>query len=349
MQAHRPGEILIVDGDTDFLSMCAVTLGRRGHAVRICAYEAEAREHVERHFFDALICGEKLPDGSGVEFCTWVKSHEDLQGLPVGLLVNAATQNNPDPLAALGIGGGQGAMSMSGPTAPDDFILRPIRPEELVLRVVSLMRLRRYRDEIGNALTTLLAVAEGVEEQDKRAKGHCRRLAVMAVLLGAASGCDEYQLLTLERAGYLHDIGKVAIPGGILEKSQPLTAREMEIIKSHPQLGENLCKPVMALQPVLPIIRHHHERGDGTGYPDGLRADKIPLLAQMFSLVDVYDSLRTWRPYRPPLQSWQAVEVMRGEVERGYWNRKFFETFSREVVPILNDHLDAHHVLWPEE
>ncbi len=350
MQAHRPGEILVVTGDTEFLSLAAMTLGRRGHAVRICAYGAEARTHVERHYFDAVLCAQNLPDGSGIEFCTWIKSHEDLQGLSVGLLVDAGSQNTQDPLEAIALAGAQpDGPNLSGPTAPDDFLLCPIQPEELVLRVGSLMRLRRYREEIGNALTTLLAVAEGVEEQDKRARGHCKRLAIMGVLLGAAVGCDEYQLLTLERAGYLHDIGRVSIAGAILVKSQPLTPREMEIIKGHCELGERLCAPVMALKPVLPIIRHHHERCDGTGYPDGLKWEHIPRLAQIFSIVDVYDSLRTWRPYRPPLQSWQAVEVMRQEVERGFWNRQFFDSFAREVVPTLQDHLDAHHVLWPVE
>ncbi|HEX8465185.1 MAG TPA: HD domain-containing phosphohydrolase, partial [Abditibacterium sp.] len=167
-------------------------------------------------------------------------------------------------------------------------------------------------------------------------------------LLGLAVGCDDYELLTLERAGYLHDIGKVAIPGGILEKSQPLTPREMEIVKRHCILGEKLCRPVMALQPVLPIVRHHHERGDGSGYPDGLKTEQIPRLVQLFSIVDVYDSLRTWRPYRPPLLDWQAVDVMRQEVKRGFWNRLFFETFARDVVPVLNEHLDTSHVLWPD-
>lgn len=347
MQAHRPGEILVVDGDSNFLSFAATTLQRRGHAVRICAYAAEARDHVERHFFDAVLCSMDLPDGKGGDFCAWIKSHEDLQGLPVALLVEESqTQNSDDIIANLMRDAAPGALQLSGPLAPDEFIVRTVRAEEFAIRVGALLKLRRYREEIGNALTALLAIAEGVEEQDRRAMGHCKRLSIMAVLLGAALRCDDYQLLTLERAGYLHDIGKVSIPGGVLEKLQPLTPREMEIIKQHSVLGEKLCRPVMALQPVLPIIRHHHERGDGTGYPDGLRGPEIPRLAALFSIVDVYDSLRTWRPYRPRLADWQAVEVMRHEVARGMWDREVFEIFARDVIPILNDHLDASGVLW---
>lgn len=351
MQAHRPGEILVVDGDTNFLSLAAMALQRRGHAVRTCAYEAEARTHVERVFFDAVLCRNRLPDGTGEELCTWIKSNEDLQGLPVALVFDAteaATQT--DPLVQYALSGGQGGgIKLSGPTAPDDFILLPVRPEELVLRVGSLLRLRRYREEINNTLSTLLTVAEGVEEQDKRAKGHCKRLAIMGVLLGSAMGLGDYDLLTLERAGYLHDIGKTGVPGALLEKSQPLTPREMEIIKGHCVIGERLCRPVAALQSVVPIIRHHHERGDGSGYPDGLKKDKIPRLAQLFSIVDIYESLRSWRPYRPPLLEWQALEVMQQEVHGGLWNREIFDVFARAIVPGLQEQMEATHVVWVTE
>jgi putative two-component system response regulator len=121
----------------------------------------------------------------------------------------------------------------------------------------------------------------------------------------------------------------------------------MEIIKEHCILGERLCRPVMALQPVLPIIRHHHERGDGSGYPDKLRSGQIPPLVEVFSIVDVYDSLRTWRPYRPPLSQQHAVDLMRSEVLQGYWNRDFFESFAQNVVPILDDHFRIAKVHWP--
>lgn len=348
MQAHRPGEILVVDGDSDFLSFAATTLSRRGHSVRICAYADEARSHIERHFFDAVLCGMRLPDSTGVEFCAWIKSHDELQGLPVALVVDAgALPPGPDAIADLMRDALPGALNTSGPLAPDELILRDVRAEEFVIRVGALLKLRRYREEIGNAITALLSIAEGVEEQDKRARGHCKRLSIMGVLLGSALKCDDYALLTLERAGYLHDIGKVSIAGALLEKSQPLTAREMDIIKEHAVLGEKLCNPVMALQPVLPIIRHHHERGDGSGYPDGLKSAEIPRLAQIFSVIDVYDSMRTWRPYRPPLNAVQAIEILTRETERGFWNRAVVEVFNTQIVPTLDDYLQASHVLWP--
>lgn len=350
MKAHRPGEILIVDGNTEFLSFAATALHRRGHAVRVCAYAAEARGHIERHFFDAVLCGVELPDGSGAAFCEWIKSQDELQGLPVGMVVDASKIRNPDdPLEAIMRDIAPGAPVLSGPLAPDEFILRPVRAEEFVVRVGALLKMRRYREEIGNAITTLLAVAEGIEEQDRRARGHCRRLSIMSVLLGAAAGLDEYQLLILERAGFLHDIGKACIPGAILEKSQPLTPREMEIVREHPVLGEKLCRPVVALQPVISIVRHHHERGDGSGYPDRLKLHQIPRITQLFSIVDVYDSLRTWRSYRPALREEQALKVMAEEVKRGFWNGELFDLFEREVVPTLQTQFAKASVSWPGE
>lgn len=348
MQAHRPGEILVIDGNSDFLTFAANTLGRRGHAVRICAYTDEAKTHLERHLFDAVICGSQLADGSGIELCIWIKSHEDLQGIPVALTVDSALVKNPEnPIEDMVRGLADNQVPLAGPLSPDEFLLLPVRGEEFVIRVAGLLRLRRYREEIGNTLTTLLSVAEGIEEQERHSRGHCKRLSLMSVLLGSALGCDDYQLLSLERAGYLHDIGKVAIPGAILEKSQPLTPREMEIIKEHTVLGERMCRDVMALQAVLPIIRHHHERGDGSGYPDGLRTGQIPLLVSIFSIVDVYDSLRTWRPYRPPLTQNHAIDVMRAEVARGFWNRDIFDIFAAQVVPVLDEHFRTANILWP--
>jgi putative two-component system response regulator len=230
---------------------------------------------------------------------------------------------------------------------PDDVIFKTIALVDLVMRVQILLRMRRYLDEITNAVSTLMAVAEGIEEQDKRARGHCKRLSIMALELGAVMGCDDWQLTALERAAYLHDVGKVAVPGALISKPDSLTPREMEIIQSHCIQGERICMPLAALQPVLPIIRHHHERLDGTGYPDGLRGQDIPVLAQILSIPDIYDALRMWRPYRAPMYQQQAVAVMLQEVNQGFWNRHIFDAFVNQVLPGLDERLDSYHVLWP--
>lgn len=348
MQAHRPGDILIVDGNSQFLTLASTTLSRRGHAVRVCSYAREAREHLERHTFDALLCALELPDGSGAELCAWTKGHGDLTNMPVALFVDAdRVAPSSDPVADIMRDFAPDAPRLGGNLAPDEFIVRPIRAEEFVVRVAAMLKMRRYRDEVSSTLDALIAVAEGIEEQDKRAQGHCRRLATLAVLLGAAAGCNEYQLLTLERAGFLHDIGRAQIPGALLEKVQPLTPRENEIVREHPIFGEKLCRGVAALAPLLPVIRHHHERGDGSGYPDRLKAAQIPPLAALFSVVDVFDSMMTWRPYRQPLPQWEALQTLRRESEQGFWSRDLVELFARQVLPIADEHLRASGVSWP--
>lgn len=344
MQALRPGDILVVDSDEKFLSVVCDALVPNGHMVMTCRTGAEARRHLERVPYDIVLCGWHLPDEAGPELCEFIKSNPDLPNIAVALLVDADAD---DLWIARVFASGGGRDGGNSNNAPDDIILKTPDGRELGVRVQSLLQMRRYRQEIGNALEAIMAMAEGIEEQDRRARGHCKRLAVMTIELGTVMGCDEWELTALERAAYLHDVGKVAIPGAIISKTDALTPREMDIIKSHVVLGEKLCEPVAGLKPVLPIIRHHHERANGTGYPDGLRGEFIPVLAQIFSIPDIYDALRMWRPFRTPMSQTQALEVMRQEVAQGFWNRHIFESFVSQVLPGLEDRLDAIHSLWP--
>jgi putative two-component system response regulator len=351
MQADRPGEILIVDDDPAFLPFACAALTRSRHAVTSCSSGDEARYQMHRGNFDVILCAEKLPDEDGLELCRFIKADPDLQACSVGMIVDATpTSANPDANAEderifEAVFNLERAGMLDG---PDDVIPRASRVRELLLRTQSLLRLRRYLLEMQNYVGTMMTIAEGVEEQDRRARGHCKRLSLLAVELGAVLGCDEWQLATLERGGYLHDIGKVSIPGAILQKAQSLSPREMQIIKAHPALGERLCRPVGSLSAVVPIIRHHHERVNGTGYPDGLQGEEIPLIAQIFTVADVYESLRSWRPYRAPLGETHALETMRREVDDGYWNADVYRALVRHVLPGLDKRLDALHLLWPQ-
>ena len=343
MQALRPGDILIVDSDPNFLSTACDALVQLGHMVMTCATAQEARRHLERVPYDIVLCGWRLSDEEGSELCEFIKTNPDFPNIAVALLVDDAA----DDLWIANVFAAGGGREGGRNGAPDDLILKTASSREIGVRVQSLLQMRRYRQEIGNALEAIMAMAEGIEEQDRRARGHCKRLSVMTIELGAVLGCDDWELTALERAAYLHDVGKVAIPGAIISKTEALTPREMDIIKSHVVLGEKLCEPVAGLKPVLPIIRHHHERANGTGYPDGLRGEFIPVLAQIFSIPDIYDALRMWRPFRTPMGQAQAIEVMRQEVAQGFWNRHIFESFVNKVLPGLEERLDSIHALWP--
>lgn len=346
MQAQRPGDILIVDSDNTFAAAACSVLAQQGHMVMNCATAQEARRHLERMPYDVVLCAWKLPGEDGASLCEYIKSAPEMPHVSVGLFVDDKASDKwvAKLFTADAEEEGGGARGMR---PPDSIIPRPVGAQELNARVQGLMQLRRYRQEIDNALSVMMTMAEGAEEQDRRSRGHCKRLAIMGIELGAILGCDEWQLTALERAAYLHDVGKVAIPGAITSKTQTLTPREMEIIKSHCVLGERMCTPMAALRPVLPIIRHHHERINGSGYPDGIGGEEIPVLSQIFSIPDIYDALRMWRPFRAPMNQAQAVGIMREEVEAGFWNRHIFTAFIENVLPGLDERLEAARVLWP--
>jgi len=156
-------------------------------------------------------------------------------------------------------------------------------------------------------------------------------MAECSIKLGKRLGLPEEQLLALRRAGVVHDIGKVAVPDAILLKPGRLTEDEWKIIREHPVVGERICKPLKSFRLVLPIIRHHHEKLDGSGYPDGLRGDAIPITAKIMQMVDVFDALATERPYKKALSIADSLETMRQEVAKGWWDLQVFEHFEQMV------------------
>jgi putative two-component system response regulator len=142
-------------------------------------------------------------------------------------------------------------------------------------------------------------------------------------------GLSNEQRLALRRAGTVHDIGKIAVPEHILVKKGPLTDSEWAVMREHPIIGERICAPLKSFRYVLPIIRSHHEKLDGSGYPDGLKGDQIPLTARILQIADVYDALATERSYRRALPPEEAFAIMRDEVRRGWWDGEMVNEFER--------------------
>lgn len=183
--------------------------------------------------------------------------------------------------------------------------------------------------EVEEGEEVLLALARAVEQRDSLTCAHCERLSLFSLSLGVLMGLPRHQLAALHRGGYLHDIGKVAMPDAILLKSGPLDDREWAAMKTHTIKGEQICRPMKSLQPVLPIIRSHHEKWDGSGYPDGLRGQEIPLLARILQLADIYDALISVRPYKPALSSEQALGIMAAETDRGWRDPELMGLFRQ--------------------
>jgi putative two-component system response regulator len=175
----------------------------------------------------------------------------------------------------------------------------------------------------------LFGLALAIEQRDRHTSGHCERLAFISVALGMAMRLERPSLLTLYRAGYLHDVGKVGLPDSILFNTGELSAEDWVAMRSHPVRGEEICRHVASLRPVLPVIRHHHERWDGSGYPDGLRGEQIPLLARVLQIADIYDALVSQRPYKPSYSPEQALHVIRAETDRGWRDPEIASLFFR--------------------
>ncbi|HEX3878634.1 MAG TPA: HD domain-containing phosphohydrolase [Bryobacteraceae bacterium] len=182
----------------------------------------------------------------------------------------------------------------------------------------------------------LFALAQAVEQRDRQTAGHCERLAFVSVAIGMAMGLERTQLLTLYRGGYLHDIGKVGIPDSILFKPGGLTAEEWITMRSHTTRGEDICRPLASLRPVLPIIRSHHERWDGGGYPDGLRGEQIPLLARIVQIADIHDALISPRPYKPALPAAEALRLLEEETSRGWRDPQIVDVFFKLHEKVLS-------------
>jgi putative two-component system response regulator len=173
------------------------------------------------------------------------------------------------------------------------------------------------------------ALAQAVEQRDVHTASHCERLAFIAVAMGVVSGLDRNELLTLYRGGHMHDIGKVGIPDSILFKPGKLTAEEWVVMRTHTTRGVEICRHVKSLAAVIPIIRHHHERWDGSGYPDGLAGEEIPILARLLQVGDIYDALISPRPYKDSLSPAKALSIIREETARGWRDPRIVELFFK--------------------
>lgn len=175
----------------------------------------------------------------------------------------------------------------------------------------------------------LLALGQAIELRDRSTSGHCERLAFYCLAMGVAMELSQAELGALYRGGYVHDIGKVATPDAILFKPAALTPQEWAVMQKHPAAGEAVCRRLRSLAPVLPIIRSHHERWDGSGYPDRLRATEIPLLARVLQLADIYDALTSERPYKRPFTREEALAIMQEETEHGWRDPQLMALFLR--------------------
>jgi putative two-component system response regulator len=309
----RPaGKVLVVDDVSANVELLRTVLTREGYTVVTASDGEQALEVVEREHPDLVLMDVLMPKLNGYEACERIKRNTSTRLTPVVLITALHDRENK----IQGINAGA-----------DDFLTKPVNPHELRARVRSLVKLKRYTDDLESAESVILSLALVIEARDAYTDGHCQRLAGYATALGAALGLGDEQQAALYRGGYLHDLGKVGIPDSLLLKTGRLTTAEYELIKQHPVIGDRLCGEMRSLRQVRPIVRNHHERLDGSGYPDRLKGDAIPLLAQIMGIVDVYDAVTSVRPYKLALSPEQAYEELNAEVRRGWRRADLVEVF----------------------
>jgi len=266
---------------------------------------------------DLLIVDMTFPESGRVEFFRRLRT--DRRTCLVPILMITGVQGLARDLASIA-------------SDADEFLTKPLDPAVVCIRVRAMLRNKLAIDSLDEAEAILFALARAVELRDKETGDHCERLARYSVALGVRLGLSRFQLVALYRGGYLHDIGKISVPDSILFKRSRLTPEEWRIMRNHTIRGEEICRPMKSLAPILPIIRNHHERWDGSGYPDGLRGEDIPLLARILQVADIYDALTTARPYKPAYSHDRALTIMREEAKRGWRDPELVALF-REMFP----------------
>jgi putative two-component system response regulator len=314
-EAPAGARILVVDDEPGNREMMTRLLERHHYQVHTAENGEAALRHLESTALlpDLVLLDVMMPGIDGFSVCRLIKQHPMTRLTPVVLLTSLeARQHRIDGINA----------------GADDFLTKPVQFEELTARVASLVRLKRHTDDLESAQSVILSLALTVEARDPYTQGHCQRLAAYAVALGRVLGLERDELAALERGGYLHDVGKIGVPDAILLKTTPLTRSEFDQMKRHAAIGEALCGELRSLRPVRAIVRHHHERLDGSGYPDGLRGSEIPLMAQIVGVVDAYDAMTTTRPYRTALAQAEACEELRADARSGKLDMEIVRLFT---------------------
>jgi putative two-component system response regulator len=329
--AVQGARVLIVDDEPPVAEMLARVIARNGYEVDIAEDGPKALVAIANRAPDVILLDLMLPGLNGFDICHRLKRELRTRLIPVVMITGAADREN----RIRGLASGA-----------DDFLAKPVDQQELLVRLRSLVRMKRYTDDLDSAASMLMSLAVLIERRDGCTEGHCYRMANYATALGRRLGLGEEDVQALHRGGFLHDIGMLAVPDSVLNKTEALDLEEYETIKAHTTIGESLCAPLRSLQAVRPIIRSHHERLDGSGYPDGLRGDEIPVLAQIISVVDVFDAITSQRPYQRAQSMEQALGILRRQAAHGWRHHHLvqalaaivdsggFETFRRQAGTI---------------
>jgi putative two-component system response regulator len=324
---QAPYRVLVVDDDAAHRMLIREILSSSKYHLVEAENGQEALQCLARDDFDVVLMDRTMPVMDGISTCRVIREQLGNHLLPVVMVTGT---HSVDDLAS------------SFDAGVSDFIRKPYAHVELRSRVDGAAQKKRLTDQLDNAENLLFALARMVEAKDTETGDHCSRLAHTAVAFGRVLGLGENDLDALRRGGVLHDMGKLGVPDSILLKSGPLTDAEWDVMRQHSAIGAHLCTSLKSMSKTLPIIRHHHERWDGGGYPDGLAGEEIPLLARVFQLCDIHDALAHARPYKEAFPLPKIISIFEEELNKGWRDPELTRVFInilRETPEILQKDL----------
>ena len=323
-------KILIVDDEPLNLKLLRSILANKEFSIREASNGHDALKEIAASQFDLIILDVMMPDMDGYEVCRRIKAAENTRLIPVILLT--ALQDSDSRIKGIEAGA-------------DDFVSKPPNKAELLARVKSLISIRELNKNLASIENVLFSMANTIEAKDPYTQGHISRVSNIAVSIGRNMGMTAKDLKALKYGGILHDIGKIGVAKEILNKPGPLTDEEWVIMKTHPKIGFNICRPLKnSLGPALEVIRFHHEKLDGSGYPDGREGHSIPMVARIMAVADIYDALTSDRPYRKGMPQEKALEIIKEESDEGKLDTEVVAILINLLREVQNGDLDAENL-----
>jgi putative two-component system response regulator len=319
MPTPNTPRILIVDDNPSIARLLRQSLKAEGYRIDLAEDGQEALARVAAEPPDLILLDVGLPQVTGDEVCRRLKANPATHLIPIVMVT--AQGEMQSKLQAWEYGA-------------DDFLTKPFHLAEVLARCRSLLRIKRLVEERDSAEAVVYALARTVEAKSPYTLGHSERVAQYALDLSRAVALNDRQLEVMRKGALLHDIGKISVPDEILNKPGALTPEEYDVVKGHAATGAHIVEPLHSVRDAVPLIRWHHERLDGRGYPDGLAGDSIPFPVRILSVADVYDSLSSDRPYRPSIPHEVCLDILRDNARGGGLDLELVLLFSEIVTPI---------------
>jgi putative two-component system response regulator len=311
---NRNSRILVVDDVEPNRELLEAHLLSEGYQVESACNGHEALEMVQARAPDLILLDIQMPGINGYQVCEKIKTGENTRLIPIVMIT--ALKETEDKIKAIEVGA-------------DDFISKPFNKLEVLARIRSLLKVKYLNDQLDTAENVIFALARAIEAKDKYTEGHIERVSLYAMELAGTLELSGTDREAIRKGGQLHDIGKIALDESLINKPGKLTPEEYVMVKEHPLVGYKICHSLKSVRYALPVIRWHHEKIDGSGYPDGLKGDEIPIAARIMAIVDVYDALTTKRAYKEAYSPEQAFAVLEEEVAKGWWDGELVRKFKK--------------------